>query len=902
MKTRRITCLLIAALFVLSCTVVTAFAAVIDDGGSWHPENADWAPIEKGEDVIARFAIGGDTHLDSYYSEGKLPAAYEAFGKIGGVDAFIIAGDLTDAGRPDQYDKLMEIVNRYSASATVDVDGAGITATGSAVGTTIMSMGNHDELFYGDGVGSHALFTEKTGQIPQKLYWVCGVPIIKLSPDEAPDGELTYNENEKFVLSAFAEIDASGYTGPILGIAHHPISTPFEGTTAYYTDAVIEAFRAHPNFIFFTGHSHTLLYDTARVIYQGAGFTQVRTGTLGNTYGATNAGSARNAGTGTTATPYADSVPNSCQCLLVDVLSNGTTRIRRLDINLGKLIFENEDFIIDPANQIVPVINPETGVTEYNCYYLTDRTAGSFGEKSAKPTFPAGAEVTVEDVGNHDSILVTVTRATPKSELARDYLWRYQVVLTDPEGNETTYNYMNDPHVSNRPEKLTFKIVGLTQGVDYSVKVRAQTAYKRSSSWISAEGTINVGILETKYPAEAIFEVRADSGSYEETHGRKINEAPARTTFVEDASTGKTSVRLFGFGGTGYSFGQEDFNKIKYATTLEAYFKLSDNQSAQCVLGSIDSANIALRIDGGDLFVWGTFVSNPEQASTDRIIVTTPVPQGEWVHAVAVYDGVSVKLYVNGELAGEGKGSGGIKDPYFPDDPYGGSMWVGSLSYGTNPNGEVILPVSARTEINLARVYEGAMTADDVAAAYRASTAKKASAIFNDVEKGAFYEDPVSWAVANGITTGTSATTFSPDEGCTRGQVVTFLWRAAGSPEPESASNPFRDVKSGDYYYKAVLWAVGRGITLGTSKTEFSPDQTCTRGQIVTFLHRSEGSPAPSSTENPFGDVKSDDYYFAPVLWAVERSITLGTGKTTFSPEDTCTRGQVVTFLYRNEG
>ncbi len=890
MKMRRITCLFIAALFILTSAVGTAFAAIIDDAGGWHPENSDWAPIEKGADVVARFAIGGDTHLDSYYSTGKLPAAYEAFGKIGGVDAFIIAGDLTDAGRPDQYDKLMAIVNKYTASATVDVDGAGITATGSAVGTTIMSMGNHDELFYGDGVGSHALFTEKTGQIPQKLYWVCGIPIIKMSPDEAPDGELTYNENEEFVLSAFAEIDASGYTGPIFGIAHHPISTPFEGTTAYYTDAVIEAFRAHPNFIFFTGHSHTLLYDTARVIYQGAGFTQVRTGTLGNTYGATNAGSARNAGTGTTAEPYAESVPNSCQCLLVDVLSNGTVRIRRLDINLGKLIYENEDFIIDPANQIG---------ADGSAYYLTDRTAGSYGEKSGAPKFPADAEVTVEDVGNHDSILVTTTRATPKSELSRDYIWRYQVVLTDPEGNETTYNYVNDQHKSDRPEKLTFKIVGLTQGVDYSVRVRAQTAYKKSSSWIYAEGTINVGILETKYPAEAIFEVMADSGSYEETHGRKINETPARTTFVEDDATGKTSVRLFGFGGIGYSFTQDDFNKIKYATTLEAYFKLSDNQRAQCVLGSIDSANVALRVDGGNLFVWGTFVSNPEHASTDRIIVTTPVPQNEWVHAVAVYDGVSVKLYVNGELAGEGQGSGGIKDPYFPDDPYGGSMWVGSMSYAANSNGEVILPVSARTEINLARVYEGAMTADDVAAAYRAATAKKSSAIFTDVEKGAFYEDPVSWAVEKNITTGTSSTTFSPEEGCTRGQVVTFLYRAAGSPEPETSSNPFSDVMSGDYYYKAVLWAVSRGITLGTSKTEFSPEQTCTRGQIVTFIHRSESEPDPSSTDNPFLDVKDDDYFFTPVLWAVGRGITLGTSNNTFSPDDTCTRGQVVTFLYR---
>ena len=172
---------------------------------------------------------------------------------------------------------------------------------------------------------------------------------------------------------------------------------------------------------------------------------------------------------------------------------------------------------------------------------------------------------------------------------------------------------------------------------------------------------------------------------------------------------------------------------------------------------------------------------------------------------------------------------------------------------------------------------------------------------FSDVEEGEYYFDAVCWAVRNGITTGTSATEFSPEEGCTRGQVVTFLWRAAGEPEPEKAVNPFTDVKESDYFYKAVLWAVEKGITLGTSQNTFSPEDTCTRGQIVTFLYRSEGSPAPTSSANPFGDVKDGDYFKDAVLWAVEKGITLGTTAKTFSPSDTCTRGQVVTFLYRSE-
>ncbi len=170
---------------------------------------------------------------------------------------------------------------------------------------------------------------------------------------------------------------------------------------------------------------------------------------------------------------------------------------------------------------------------------------------------------------------------------------------------------------------------------------------------------------------------------------------------------------------------------------------------------------------------------------------------------------------------------------------------------------------------------------------------------FTDVSAGMYYYEPVVWAVEEGITTGTSATTFSPDKDCTRGQIVTFLWRAYGSPEPTNTTHSFTDIEANAYYYKAVLWAVENGITTGTSTTTFSPDKTCTRGQAVTFLWRAQGRPTPKTTENPFTDVSEADYFYAPVLWAAEENITTGTSATTFSPTKTCTRGQIVTFLYR---
>ena len=170
--------------------------------------------------------------------------------------------------------------------------------------------------------------------------------------------------------------------------------------------------------------------------------------------------------------------------------------------------------------------------------------------------------------------------------------------------------------------------------------------------------------------------------------------------------------------------------------------------------------------------------------------------------------------------------------------------------------------------------------------------------VFVDVATGSYYEDAVDWAVENGITKGTDATHFSPDGICTRAQAVTFLWRAAGSPKPETRTMPFADVPAGSYYYDAVLWAVENGIAKGTSDTTFSPNMTCTRAQIVAFLWRSEKSPA-AGTANPFADVKSTAYYADAVLWAVKENITRGTTNTTFSPDADCTRAQIVTFLWR---
>ena len=169
---------------------------------------------------------------------------------------------------------------------------------------------------------------------------------------------------------------------------------------------------------------------------------------------------------------------------------------------------------------------------------------------------------------------------------------------------------------------------------------------------------------------------------------------------------------------------------------------------------------------------------------------------------------------------------------------------------------------------------------------------------FIDVPTSSYFYEAVMWAVESGVTTGVSVNRFDPNGVCTRAQAVAFLWRAVGSPEPETRAMPFADVPAGSYYYDAVLWAVENGITEGTSDTTFSPDATCSRAQIVTFLWRSEKSPA-SGTVAPFADVNSTAYYAGAVLWALREDITKGTTSITFSPDADCTRAQIVTFLWR---
>ena len=177
---------------------------------------------------------------------------------------------------------------------------------------------------------------------------------------------------------------------------------------------------------------------------------------------------------------------------------------------------------------------------------------------------------------------------------------------------------------------------------------------------------------------------------------------------------------------------------------------------------------------------------------------------------------------------------------------------------------------------------------------------EQAASVFADVPADAYYAKAVEWAVKKGITNGKSNGLFGSNDPCTRGQIVTFLWRAAGSPQTNSVDNPFTDVKRSDYYYQAVLWAVANNVTNGVSATSFDPNVTVQRDQVVTFLWRASGKPA-AKADLAFSDLADGAFYADAVQWAVAHGITTGTSSTTFAPADGCTRAQIVTFLYRSK-
>ena len=415
----------------------------------------------------------------------------------------------------------------------------------------------------------------------------------------------------------------------------------------------------------------------------------------------------------------------------------------------------------------------------------------------------------------------------------------------------------------------------------------------------TADITLRNNCLQSQDSAELVATLLDAAGTVLETKKTSIGSAISGETFqTETVTFSKLGTRvvvraavpdndLLTFEGLAVGLGDFTANGTNYTYTLQ-----NDSGATSTLVTAVSGKNEPVSINGQDLSTGGSAtVAIPNSGTTDIVVK------------------IGAKTYTltilrNGGTGGNEGGGGGATSYTLTFDTNGGSAiskvsktsgtTVDLTGYTPTRDGYTFDGWYSNRELTI-KVTSIRLTSNTTI--YAKWTAKSDMS-FTDVADKAYYRDAVEWAVESGITKGTTAMTFSPNATCTRAQAVTFLWRTAGSPKPETRAMPFTDVPVGSYYYDAVLWAVGNGITKGTSDTTFSPNMTCTRAQIVAFLWRSEKSPA-AGTANPFADVKSDAYYADAVLWAVKENITKGTTNTTFSPDADCTRAQIVTFLYR---
>ncbi len=464
---RRNLSLILSLIFIISFTTAVISAANVINN-EWTPTETSVEPLEKDEDTVARFAIGSDVHMcKRFYSYDKLKNLYNVLGQIGGVDALMIVGDAVDSGTEKNYDMLMELVTAGTENATVDVEGADIVCTGNSVGTTVISLGNHEYSESGK-LDAEALFREKTGQELNTFSYINGVPVLKLSPSEANGNKGTsadcYTDKLDLIRSSFEQIDESGYEGPVIVLGHHPL--PTTGSDDVYTDEIMEIFRAHPNVIFFSAHAHSIIYNLSLAINQDQGFTHVRCGVIGRAYG----GYFTDPVTGERVDGYYKNCAElSSNIWIVDIKSNGEAQLRLFNLAKGKFEFENEEFII--SGDMEP-------------YYLSGSDEG-YGAKSLAPVFPEGSGISWTTEDGSDSIDLTVPAASAATGLACDMIFKYTVTVNGPYIGTVTYDYMADFLEDSSSDTLTFKIQGLLPGKKHHIKVAAVTSYGVSSEILS---------------------------------------------------------------------------------------------------------------------------------------------------------------------------------------------------------------------------------------------------------------------------------------------------------------------------------------------------------------------------------------------------------------------------------
>ena len=796
---------LILSLVMVASLMIPVFA--MDNAKfDWEPANKINKPIPRDSDVVARIAIGSDVHIGDVNASPKLENAYNAIGQLGGADAFILAGDLTDAGRTAQFEELMRIVKAKTKTLTVDNEGfTGKGTAGAPVDTTILLMGNHE--YYDSSQKAPDRFKEYSGQALDKLYWIAGkVPVIKISMTSS-----TYKDNyvtkHDFIKASLEEVAATGYKGHIFFVSHMATGGTMIGAPGAenepFSKETIKLLQQYPQIIHVSGHSHQMI-NNPTFIDQSIGFTSITDGIVGEDYNDDEF----NLGSG---------------MLIFDVKSDGTTEIHRVDLENGILLYDHEIWTLNSADK------PEDFV--YFADHKNATNSNYYGKETKAPVFPADATITAKDNGDFDSIDVTFTAtATPASDNNYDYIRRYRVRATpvDGEGTTVTVNVVNDAYrpEDKRQKTRTVTITGLDWDEEYKITVWAQNSYGKNSKSLVASETINVGI--PVFPkARMLYDVDYSYGKTADAFGHAAGISKvAKAEYNEDI--GQYSITFNEFRTNAYSIGEAELEATRGGFVFETYFKLVDTEAKQTIVSCLNALGIEMYAQGGELHTL-LYAAN----TSETLPFSVAVNADEWVHAVLVYDSKDAYMYINGEHMGTVRHSGGLTRNYTEDSAE--ADYLIHLG-GRAPSGESLL-LKKGSKINRFRLYSGPMSAEEVALLYADATKANIILPFEDVADDAWYADTVRYAYEYSLMNGTSAAAFAPVTATSRAMIVQLLYNMEGRPEVEFKPI-FTDVAENAWYADAVIWAYENGVTTGSSATTFSPDALVTREQVAVFLYR----------------------------------------------------------------
>ena len=804
---------LLSLILCMTMLLTTAVYAVMDSEDPWSPAYTSIDKIERGDDVIARLVVGSDVHIGYSYSYNKLRGAYETLRKLGGADALIFAGDVTEMGSEAEYDVFMDIVSANTKDLTVDVDGFTRPAPikEACVDTTIIAAGNHEYYTYDNDMNRHVrLFSEKTGQAIDKLYWIEGVPVIKLGMVNT-DEENNFVDRHDFIKSSLEEIESRGWEGHIIMISHTPMGDTVMSSSSReedgFSDETEALLKNYPQIIHVSGHSHSNPYSP-RFIDQSAGFTSLSDGIIGKTI---------DDGLG-------ESGAIGSFCIMLDVKRDGTTDIRRIDLQNGRVMFENEDWTLDSSD------------TAEDFIYFADKDEAknpdSYILKASAPRYNGDEKISLRYMNDHDSVEVTFPKAKTKTENNYDYVKAYYVsaVPKNGEGRVVDIAVPNNDHFPGGygTDSITTVVTGIPWDTEYCFEVYAETYFGFESNTIRSTDSVTVESRPVNYETHVLYDIDYSYGTSVDLMGHK-GDLPTFLAPKYQEDIDRYAVNFIGLSTNMYQFTEEALEAMRYGFTVEAYVNMSLSDETQEIFGNYSYGGMALEVTSGK-----TCVHFNSMGGGMGQFCKAQIPVGKWPHIAMTYDSQYLTLYVNGEKAASDYCPGGLGAEYDTEVSAEEITFHvgGRRRTGEDPS------LLKNSSVNLVRNYSGTMTDGAVAEAYKAVTSPVKKFAFTDVKSDDWFYEPVLYSFATGLMSGTSDTAFAPATQTSRAMIVQLLYNMEGRPAVDTANNPFTAVPASEWYAPAVLWAYQNGVTTGTSATTFSPNTLVTREQVAVFLYR----------------------------------------------------------------